>query len=325
MTVFVRIGTRCAPYRPMATPPRRMIPGTTLFVTRRTTQRQFFLRPSAEVNQVYLYNLGFYLMKHQAVDLHSYCAMPNHPHLVATDGDGNFPDFMRDVNGTTAQALNVHLDREENFWSSGKPNYVDLAEGQDVIDKITYTLANPVAARLVRSRHQWPGAISSDHQIGGRVICIKRPRFYYNPRYWPDEVWIRLGIPPPFRHLGREEYQRLVVEATDAREDRIRQEVAREGAQFGTKRRALLVSPFDRPKNAAKKTPEKQRKITPRIAAKNAEVRKKKLSELQEFLAAYRAALARFVDGERDVVFPYGTFKMRRYLNVTCAGPPTPT
>ena len=309
----------------MSTPPRRMIQGATLFVTRRTTQRQFFLRPSPEVNQVYLYNLGYYLMKHEAVDLHAYCVMPSHPHLIATDGDGNFPDFMRDVKSTTARALNVHHDREENFWSSAKPNYVDLAEGQDVVDKIAYTLANPVAARLVRSRHQWPGAISSDHQIGGRVIRIERPRFYYNPRQWPDEVYLRLGIPPPFRHLAPEEYQRLIQEAADAREDQIRQQVAREGARFGTKRRALLVSPFDRPKKAAKTTSAKTRKITPRIAAKNPEVRKKKISELQQFLAEYRAALARFVDGERDVVFPYGTFKMRRYLNVTCAGPPAPT
>jgi hypothetical protein len=34
-----------------------------------------------------------------------------------------------------------------------------LSEAQDVIDKIVYTVCNPVAAELVAKADQWPGLV----------------------------------------------------------------------------------------------------------------------------------------------------------------------
>ena len=62
--------------------PRQVLPGATYLVTRRCTQRQFLLRPSAQTNAILLYCLaraaGLY-----GVEVHAYCFLSNHYHLVA--------------------------------------------------------------------------------------------------------------------------------------------------------------------------------------------------------------------------------------------------
>ena len=41
------------------TAPRQILPGTTYMVTRRCSERRFFLRPSAIVNQIFTYCLAY--------------------------------------------------------------------------------------------------------------------------------------------------------------------------------------------------------------------------------------------------------------------------
>ncbi len=66
------------------TAPRQILPGTCYLFTRRCLQRQFLLRPSAEVTQL----LGFLLAvaaDRFAVEVHAFCVMSNHFHLIVTD------------------------------------------------------------------------------------------------------------------------------------------------------------------------------------------------------------------------------------------------
>ena len=74
--------------------PRPIIPGQTVMVTRRCTQRQFLLRPSPLVNSI----LGFCLAvaaQRYGVRLHAFCFFSNHVHLVVTDVEGALPEFTR--------------------------------------------------------------------------------------------------------------------------------------------------------------------------------------------------------------------------------------
>ena len=43
------------------------------------------------------------------------------------------------------------------MWSSEKTSVIALEEKDDMLDKIIYTLANPVQARLVAHGSKWPG------------------------------------------------------------------------------------------------------------------------------------------------------------------------
>jgi len=57
--------------------PRQIVPGATVFVTRRCTQRQFLLKPSRLVNQVFLYCLAYAAARH-GILVHAFIVMSNH-------------------------------------------------------------------------------------------------------------------------------------------------------------------------------------------------------------------------------------------------------
>lgn len=142
------------------TAPRRIVPGTTYLITRRCTQRQFLLRPSTEVNALMLYCLIYGALKYRIL-LHAYFFASNHYHLVVTDTDGQLPLFQAWFNRIVARVLNRMYGRQENVWATGSYSAVflrgwgwgDISNAdtgqEDVIDKIVYTLVNPVAAGLV--------------------------------------------------------------------------------------------------------------------------------------------------------------------------------
>ena len=66
-------------------------------ITRRCTQRQFLLRPSDIVNQVFLYTLA-YVAKKYSIKVHSFCIIRNHYHLIVTDPDTNILRFIHLLN-----------------------------------------------------------------------------------------------------------------------------------------------------------------------------------------------------------------------------------
>jgi len=83
---------------------RRLEPGRTHSVTRRTSERRFFLRPSKHVNDVVGYSLALAL-QNTDVSLHSLLVHTTHTHLEATDGGehSELPDVLRDFHGLTAR------------------------------------------------------------------------------------------------------------------------------------------------------------------------------------------------------------------------------
>ncbi|MGE3164210.1 MAG: hypothetical protein AB7O52_04850, partial [Planctomycetota bacterium] len=66
---------------------------------------------------------------------------------------------------------------------------------------------------------------------------------------------------------------------------------------------------------------EPRRGLNPRIAASNRWARLEAIQRLKEFLARYAHALARFVSGQRSVVFPSGTYRMHVFLGARCDDP----
>ncbi|MCK5797667.1 MAG: transposase [Deltaproteobacteria bacterium] len=79
------------------TKPRPIEKGATYLLTRRCFQRQFLLAPSALTNQIVTYCLGIAAERY-GIDLHAFCFMSTHYHLVATDPRGELPEFMRWLN-----------------------------------------------------------------------------------------------------------------------------------------------------------------------------------------------------------------------------------
>ena len=64
--------------------------------------------------------------------------------------------------------------------------------------------------------------------------------------------------------------------------------------------------------------------MNPRVAAKNKWLRIEALLRNKRFEARYRAAWERYRQGERQVMFPYGTYKLGRIGLVRVEPPPLP-
>ena len=142
------------------TEPRKFLPNTTYFITRRCTQRQFLLKPTKRNTQIFLYCLAV-AAKETGVNIHAVSVMSNHYHILATDPQTRISEFYGWVHKYVAKAVNASYGRFENLWSSEKTSVLVPESGKDVLGRAVYTLSNPVAACLVAKGEKWPVIVIS--------------------------------------------------------------------------------------------------------------------------------------------------------------------
>jgi len=294
------------------TAPRQVLPGVTYLISRRCFGRMFLLRPSPLVNELFEYVLADKATEY-GIEIHAYVVMSNHWHCVLTDPRGQLPEFQRDLGSTVARALNAALGRWESFWAPGSYSAVALQTEEDVLDKMAYVLANPVAAGLVRRGSEWPGLWSAPSVIGAGGREVKRPDHYFR-RNGPAPKTATLEVVCPKGFGTVEKLRRRLTDALTEREDRAARELAEAGRSFVGAKKVLALSPFARPAPL-----EPRRGLKPRVASLDKWKRMEALGRLGTFLAEYRVAWKAFKAGARKVVFPEGTYGMRVWCGVVCA------
>jgi REP element-mobilizing transposase RayT len=277
-------------------------------VTRRCSQRTFRLRPSALTNQIFKYCIGLAQAK-TGVAVHAACVMSNHMHLVVTDTHGLLPDFVRELDRMVAKVMNFVQGQCENLWSNDQPHYLTLGEDEDVVAKMAYAIANPVAAGLVEAPEEWPGLISWSLD-DALVENIARPEAFFGKKSrCPAEVELRI-TPTAIPNIAERFAAHLETALTKAhRTMRLHK------CKFLGARRVRKKSFVERARSLERKLG-----ITPRIAARNMFIRRAMLDAHRHFLRDYHAALAEWRAGRRDVAFPVGTWWMRRFHGAREAG-----
>lgn len=300
------------------TAPRQILPGRTYLVTRRTTQRQFLLRPDEETNAIFAYCLAE-AAEHHEIRLIAWLAMSNHYHAVVEDPTGTLPLFLERLHKMIAKAVNEHRGRSENMWSNAETSVVYLPTPADVFDKVVYVLMNPIKGDLVDRVSHWPGISSFGHLCGMRPSTIRRPATFFSARgRMPESVELRLNLSPQVRDGDSETAWRARVRAEIERRERsLRESRAREQRRVLGRKGVLSMSPRDTPN-----TPEPSSRFRPCVACKDVERRKYELQQLTMFLFEYATALRAFMGGARDVLFPAGTYRMR-LLGARCGPLPS--
>jgi putative transposase len=292
------------------TAPRQVLAGTTYLISRRCSERRFFLRPSDTTNDAFLYLLAVAAQRFQ-IQIHAYCVLSNHFHLVVTDPRARLPAFHQFLDALVARAVNASLGRWEAFWAPNSYSAVTLVSPADALGKAAYVLANPVAAGLVRSGRLWPGLWSAPERIGGDAFQVRRPKYFFDPEgSLPESVALQLTPPPGF--ASADEFREQLAAALAEREAQAARDV---GGVFLGAARVLAQKPTARPAPG-----EPRRTLNPRVAARDKWKRIEALGRLVEFLRSYRCAWAARRAGETDVIFPCGTYSLRVLHGVSCAG-----
>ena len=292
--------------------PRIVVRGTTYLLTRRCVGRRFLLRPDAQTWNIFAYCLARAAQKH-GILVHAICVMSNHVHLVVTDTRGELPRFAARFFRETAQCLKAHRGIRGAVWEPGdKYSAVALETERAVVDKILYTLANPVVAGLVARAKDWPGLISAPGALYGATLEGERPSWFRDAQSATKSL--KLSMPPCF--AGRDPIE--IVDAVEAELTAREQQAAAARRKSGRPvmgvERVRATDPF-----AAPTTEERERDLNPTFAAGEREAHKRAAITLREWRNAYRSALAAWRSGKRDVEFPAGTWWMAQFAGARVA------
>ena len=286
---------------------------TVYLVTRNTSERRMFLVPSQELRDAILYCIADAQTRYP-VQIHAFTAMSNHLHIVFTDIDGIAPLFIQAMNQNIAHFVNYLLKRLGTMWEGGKrPNYCVLPKSGDMLDKVVYTLCNPVKAGLVKEHHLWPGAISTVAQITKGRILTTRPKKFFSKTTDPQLLKRELILTPipGAGVLSPEEYGQLLADRVKEEETRIAQEREAAGLPWMGRKRCKAMNPFGSPEK-----PWKPFTRRPTVSSKSDEARNYRILRLKRFRDLHAAAKKEFREGNRDVPFPAGTFYLRVYFKV---------
>ena len=297
--------------------PREVIPGRTYLITRRCTQRQFLMRPDGPTNNAFIYCLAVAAKKFRIRVLFT-MAMSNHHHTGIEDPHGNYPAFLELFHKLFAKCQNALRGRWENFWASEQTSVVRLLDPDDVIAKMVYALANPVKDGLVPKARHWPGVSSLRALEHGKELTASRPRhFFRDDGDMPKRVTLAIARPQGLKGLSDDDFRSRVLDAIRAVEAGAAAERQRTGRHAPGRRGVLAQRWSDRPA-----TREPKRLLDPRVAGQNKWRRIEALMRNREFRAAYAAAREAFLAGVRDIVFPAGTYWLRRFASAGCAPAP---
>jgi hypothetical protein len=283
-------------------------------ITRRCSERRFFLRPDDETNNSFVYCLAL-AAKHAKVQVTFSVAMSNHHHTGIHDPDGNFPIFIEYFHGLLARCQNAHLGRFEGFWSSEPTSVVHLVERDDILSKMTYAFTNPTAADLVDTIDDWPGVTTLQATIAGGHITASRPKHFFrhdNPDL-PEVISLQIARPHGFEDLAQNEWASLVTQHVHAKEADHRQRRTSKGITVLGRDRVLEQNPFHCPESQAPRF-----QMSPRVAAQNKWARIEALLRNRGFIKRYRDAFRNHMANLANVLFPFGTYWMRKFAKVAC-------
>ena len=297
---------------------RPVHPGSSYKITKRCLERRLFLAPGRDPEK--LLNFIGYCLAHAAnmygVEIHAAVVMSNHYHIDVTDPHGQLVPFKQLLNSMIARGLNALRGRFDRFWSGDGPCDTRRSSDDETLADLVYTLTNPVKAGLVKWSRQWPGFSTADWRFG-ESRSFRRPDWFFDAGgSMPEEVSLTLARPKIFTDLDDDAlYDKLAVAVREA-ELRSQSEARAQGRRFMGLRK-LAKQAWNRMAVSV----EARFGVAPKVAASSKWLRLALLQRDRAWERAYAAARERWLVGEH-VVFPAGTYWLRRFAGVAVAHAP---
>jgi putative transposase len=295
--------------------PRAIVPGATYLLTRRVLRRHFLFRPDSAITRLVIYTLAVSAHRY-GILVHALCVMSTHIHIVVTDTHGELPRFLQRFHRLVALGTKILRAWEGSVWDDRATSVVRLATRDALVEKIAYTLANPVAAGLVPHAHEWPGAKVLVGDIGRGVLRARRPEIYFNPQNpeWPTDVALAITLPPSISDSNADKFRHEITGRIELHERQAHAALQRQRLGFLGAARATNISPYER---ATSIEPLRDLNPTFAVGRRQTDAKNAAIAAVRAFRIAYRHSINQWRAGVRSVTFPAGTWWMRVFHGVT--------
>jgi putative transposase len=292
----------------------RFIPdgGALVEVTCRTIHSRFLLRPSRKLDDVVVGVLGR-AQRLYKVRVCGYIFASSHFHLLLDVDDARqLSQFMCHVNSNLAREIGRLHGWTEKVWSRRYQAIVVSGEDATQIARLKYLLANGCKEGLVARPQDWPGVHVARALVQGEDLTghwFDRTKEYAARNRGEDFDRLQYAILetlylsplPCWKHLPKEVWRRRALDLIQEIEEETAARRSRTGSQPLGAAEILGRHPYERPKHP-KKSP------APLFHAVSARVRRELWEAYHLFVAAFRDAAEKLRAGNRNAVFPPGSF-----------------
>jgi REP element-mobilizing transposase RayT len=287
-------------------------PRTLVFITCRTVQGRFLLRPGPALNDIVLGTLGRCQRNHD-LTLCAVTALSSHFHLLAVVEDARqIAGFMRDFKSKLAREVN-RLTRWQGPVFARRYDMAVVTEEEGAqIERLAYILSNGVKEDLVEHVRDWPGVQSARALLDGKPLtghwfertreyAARNRRLHFERLRFATEETVVLSPIPSWAHLAPDHYRARVaalVDSIDKAAALRRRESSR--AVIGVKA-ILAKDPLHSPAKLASSP-------APLLHAFSKAARRAFYEGFSWFVSLFREAAARLKSGDRNAPFPAGSF-----------------
>jgi hypothetical protein len=236
--------------------------------------------------------------------------MSNHLHLIVRDEAGDLASWASYFLGNFARAVN-RIRRRSGSCFERRYSAEPILDDESLVDRLAYTVTNPVKAGLCRRVCDWPGVVlfapteqREEFQVSWSDTNSARQRSRRaqasngdTPK--SDDLLVHgtLVIDPLPLDLGEAECSSIV----DSRETELAEERRREALPYLGRARVLSQSWHSAPRKP-------KRSPRPLCHAASARVRKEFREGFEQFVSLFREACAQAQRGQYRVTFPDWSF-----------------
>ncbi len=292
----------------------RFIPddGALVEVTTRTLHSRYLLRSSPELDEIIVGVLGRAQRLYE-VRICGYLFLSSHYHLLLdVDNARQLALFMAYVNSNLAREISRLYRWPEKIWSRRYQGIVISGEEPAQIARMRYLLANGSKEGLVASPQDWPGVHVAKALIQGEDLTgtwFDRTQEYaarnrgekFDRLQYATPETLYLSPLPCWKHLPEETWRGRARHLIQEIEDETAARLARTGSQPLGAAAILSHHPHHRPAK-------QKRSPAPLFHAFSAAARRELWEAYRLFVAAFRQAADKLRAGDRNAVFPLGSF-----------------
>jgi REP element-mobilizing transposase RayT len=286
-------------------------PQTLVFITCRTVQGRFLLRPGPALNDIVLGTLGRCQRNHD-LTLCAVTALSSHFHLLAVVNDTRqIAGFMRDFKSKLAREVNRLTRWQGPVFARRYDMAVTTEEEGAQIERLAYILSHGVKEDLVEHAREWPGVQSVRALLDGECLTghwFERTREYaarnlrqpFERLRFAAEETVVLSPIPCWADLTPDQYRaRVAVLVNSIEEDAALRR--RQSNRFVLGVEAILAKdPLYRPAQLASSP-------APLLHAFNKAARRAFYEAYSWFVSLFRTAAEKLKAGDRNAPFPAGS------------------